>query len=370
MKLSLSQNISSYRKANSMTQEQLAEALGITFASVSKWERGVAVPDLHYIAEMADLFGVSMDAMVGYQVQDGSCKALEERIKSLQRAKQFDEAAAEAEKALIRYPNSFPIVYTCGEMFHLKGLETNNDKDLERSIELLNRALPLLPQNTDPKRGEFTIRAIIAQGYLCLGKKKEGVELMKKNNWGGVLSSYIGITCAAFDEFQPEEAVPYLSEAFLDSISVVVRTVTGYANYYFRVGNHQAALDACLWVIRFIESVKERKDSVTFVDKLRAAFYAECAHLCDRLGRVDEVEPLLRKALSIARSFDASPTSKVDGLRFCLEMDKGATVYDDIGNSAMDAIEKQQLHRDGWSKSLFDLWQKLKKEAETHEKES
>ena len=370
MKLSLSQNISSYRKANSMTQEQLAEALGITFASVSKWERGVAVPDLHYIAEMADLFGVSMDAMVGYQVQDGSCKALEERIKTLQRAKQYDEAAAEAEKALIRYPNSFPIVYACGEMFHLKGLETNSDKDIERSIDLMNRALLLLPQNTDPKRGEFTICAIIAQGYLCLGKRKEGVELMKKNNWGGVLSSFIGMTCAAFDDFQPEEAVPYLSEAFLDSITVVVRTVTGYGNYYARIGNYEAALDACLWVIRFMESIKEKEDSVTFVDKLRASFYAECAHLCDRLGRTDETEPLLRKALSIARSFDAAPTSKVDGLRFCLKTDEKATVYDDIGESAMAAIEAEQLQREGWSKSLFDLWQKLKKEAENNEKEN
>lgn len=42
MKLSLSANISKLRKEHAMTQEQLAEALGVTFASVSKWERGVS----------------------------------------------------------------------------------------------------------------------------------------------------------------------------------------------------------------------------------------------------------------------------------------------------------------------------------------
>ena len=42
MKLLLSANISKLRKKYSMTQEQLAEALGVTFASVSKWERGVS----------------------------------------------------------------------------------------------------------------------------------------------------------------------------------------------------------------------------------------------------------------------------------------------------------------------------------------
>lgn len=59
MKLSLPENISKLRKEHSMTQEQLAEALGVTFAAVSKWERGVATPELSLIAEMADLFGVS-----------------------------------------------------------------------------------------------------------------------------------------------------------------------------------------------------------------------------------------------------------------------------------------------------------------------
>ena len=55
MKLSLPANISKLRKEHSMTQEQLAEALGVTFASVSKWERGVATPELNLIAEMADI---------------------------------------------------------------------------------------------------------------------------------------------------------------------------------------------------------------------------------------------------------------------------------------------------------------------------
>ena len=40
MELTLSQNICKLRKEHHLTQEQLAEALGVTFASVSKWERG------------------------------------------------------------------------------------------------------------------------------------------------------------------------------------------------------------------------------------------------------------------------------------------------------------------------------------------
>ena len=123
MKLSLPTNISKLRREHSMTQEQLAEALGVTFASVSKWERGVATPELNLIAEMADLFRVSLDALVGFGVQDGSVVALEERIHELQREKKYDEAISETEKALLRYPNDFRIVYRSGELYTVAGIE-------------------------------------------------------------------------------------------------------------------------------------------------------------------------------------------------------------------------------------------------------
>ena len=45
MMLKISENINKLRKENNMTQEQLAEALGVSVAAVSKWERGVTVPE-------------------------------------------------------------------------------------------------------------------------------------------------------------------------------------------------------------------------------------------------------------------------------------------------------------------------------------
>lgn len=362
MKLSLSQNISRLRKANSMTQEQLAEALGLTFASVSKWERGIATPDLNYIAEMADLFGVSMDALTGYHMQDSSCNALEERIHGLQKEKRYDEAAAEAEKALTRYPNDFRIAYRCGEMYYLSGLETCCDKRLERAIELLERAILLLPQNTDPEINELTIRSIIAQGYIALGQRERGIELMKKNNAGGFLNSFIGLSYSMSEAHKPEGAVPYMTRSFLDCISAVTRTMIGYANYYSRVKDYPSALEACRWLVVFLESVKETEDSVTVMDKVLSAFYAECAHFSDILGRTKEVEPYLRKAYTVARRFDAAPVYQMDGIRFWINYGKDAIVYDDIGASALDAIEQQQFHQGDWSERIHSIWKKLKEE--------
>ncbi len=62
MKHTLSENIGRLRREWGMTQEQLAEAMGVSFAAVSKWERGVSAPELGTMLELADLFEVSLDA--------------------------------------------------------------------------------------------------------------------------------------------------------------------------------------------------------------------------------------------------------------------------------------------------------------------
>ena len=43
MKLMLAQNIRTQRKAHSLTQENLAEAIGVTVGAVSKWENGLSL---------------------------------------------------------------------------------------------------------------------------------------------------------------------------------------------------------------------------------------------------------------------------------------------------------------------------------------
>ena len=145
MKLSLAQNICRLRKQNGLTQERLAEALGVTFAAVSKWERGVATPDLGLMAELASLFSVSLDALAGFELQQSSAEALARRLLHLQREKRFGEAVSEAEEALRRYPNDFRVVYRCGSLYELAGLEQNRPDWLRRGRDLLERGIPAGP---------------------------------------------------------------------------------------------------------------------------------------------------------------------------------------------------------------------------------
>ncbi|MBP3320813.1 MAG: helix-turn-helix transcriptional regulator [Clostridia bacterium] len=67
MKLNIGENLRKLRREKDLTQEQLAEILGVTFQSVSRWETGATYPDIELLPVMAELFGVSMERLLGVE---------------------------------------------------------------------------------------------------------------------------------------------------------------------------------------------------------------------------------------------------------------------------------------------------------------
>ena len=59
------QRISQLRRENGMTQETLAQRLGISNQAVSKWESDQCCPDIMQLPQLADLFGITLDALFG-----------------------------------------------------------------------------------------------------------------------------------------------------------------------------------------------------------------------------------------------------------------------------------------------------------------
>ena len=68
MEVTLGKRISGYRKALGLTQDQLAEKLGLTAQAVSKWENDLSCPDITVLPKLADIFGVTTDELLGHKV--------------------------------------------------------------------------------------------------------------------------------------------------------------------------------------------------------------------------------------------------------------------------------------------------------------
>ena len=358
MQSKFSMHLKALRKGQSMTQEQLADAMGVTVGAVHKWEQNLSVPDLSTMMELAGFFSVSLDALVGYEIKDNTAAAYAARIRELQQKKDYDTAAREAEQAIVRYPNQFAIIYESGQLYAAKGLETAGQADVEKAVELLQKAELLLPQNTDLSINRFTIEAEIAQCRIIQGRKDEALEILKQNNADGVHNALIGLTYATSETHAPEEAAPFLTKAFVRSCSELVRTMIGYANYYDRKDNLKSELEAVQWLLGYLQSVRP-EEGTSYLDKLIAPLHSECARLQELLGSPEEAEQSLRLAFRTARQYDAAPTSSIGSLRFCLAQDNTATFFDDVGPSALDAIE-EQIQREQWSDTLQAAWERIK----------
>lgn len=66
--MDLGNKIATYRKEKNMTQEQLAVLLNVSNQAVSKWEASQCCPDVTLLPQLADIFGVTMDALFGRAV--------------------------------------------------------------------------------------------------------------------------------------------------------------------------------------------------------------------------------------------------------------------------------------------------------------
>ena len=358
MNLKLAENIRSFRKERGLTQEQLAEVLGVTTGAVHKWEARLSVPDLELIVEMADFFDTSVDVLLGYEMKDNRLDATVQRLREYRRNKNR-EGLSEAEKALKKYPHSFKIVHECATLYGGFGLESGNRAYLLRALELTEQSLPLLGQNADPEISEQTLYGKMAQIYIGLDETDKAVELWKAHNAGGVYSHKIGQILAMRD--RGEEAAPFLSEAMAHIVGEVIYTVTGYMNVYANRGD----FSSCQAILRFgldCFSGLRKDGKPNFLDKVSCALLTCLAWSQCMTGQQTEACASLKKAKALAAFFDNAPSYDESDILFIGRIE-GASVHDDIGTTAADVI--QNLIDDFQNEELTALWESITSQEET-----
>lgn len=335
MELSLAENIRAFRKERRLTQEQFAEAMGVTVGSVYKWETGQTIPELSMLVEIADFFDTSMDVLLGYRLKDNRIAAIEERLREYCRVRN-PEALAEAEKALKKYPNSFEIVHGCAQVYAFFGVGSKDHAETRRALALLEQAKLLISQNHDPEISEQTISGEMASAWLLLGEREKCVELLKKNNAGGVYSDTIGIVLA-LELKKHKEAESFLAESLLLNTIGLVDSVVGYALVLSARRDYASAKRMLSGLIAYLVPLKEG-EKADFVDKLMASMYTVMAHIHTLEGKTAEATECLRGVLAAVRQFDAAPDYGIQTLHYPV-YHNDVILNDGLGATAADSIE-------------------------------
>lgn len=168
MMMYLPANLKKYRIAKDLTQEEVAEFLGITAQSVSKWERGESYPDITFLPALANIFETSVDLLIGMD----AIRAEETRYNihktavEYQKNGEYDKAEKTYREALLTYPNMPGMILGLAGTLALKG-------DTAEAIELIERGLPLSAN----EKQKATLRAALCFLYLKAGREDKAGRL-------------------------------------------------------------------------------------------------------------------------------------------------------------------------------------------------
>ena len=166
--LYLPENLKKYRMIKNLTQEEVAEYLGITAQSVSKWERGESYPDITFLPALANIFETSVDLLIGMDTirAEETRYNIHKKAIEYQRSGNYDMAEKTYRDALLIYPNKPGMILGLASTLALKG-------STEEAIELMERGLPL----SINEKQKSTIRATLCFLYLKVGREDKANRL-------------------------------------------------------------------------------------------------------------------------------------------------------------------------------------------------
>lgn len=138
MNIKIGAIIKKLRSENNITQDTLANAVGVTPQAISRWESGGGYPDIELLPALADFFAVSCDELIGYRLseREEELAKIKKEMCRLSEVGTVDERIAFARNAMSRYPMDREIKENLAVCLYFRWTE-NKEEALFSEIESL-----------------------------------------------------------------------------------------------------------------------------------------------------------------------------------------------------------------------------------------
>ena len=258
--MNLGNQIRELRKSKGMTQEQLAEKLNLSPQAVSKWELGSGYPDMQLIPVLANLFGVSIDTIFGFDIAKR-----EEQIENirLEAGKYFwgnFEKCEEILKAGIEeYPTSDSLK---AELLDLYECHTRN----YQRTEYVSRGIALAGQMIGEATDIFALcraKSNLATFYLRDGRYEDAKELINSlpNMYPYMLADKMRVS--AF-KLKGEDRLVAAKEWKVIENQELFSACALEGEGYFEIGDYESALRSFTEAVDVIERFMLCGDKICF----------------------------------------------------------------------------------------------------------
>jgi len=229
-KINIGKTIVRKRKEKGITQEELANFIGVSKASVSKWETGHSYPEIIFLPQLAAYFNVSLDELMGYEPQMTMEDIRELYAKLLKEfeTEAFDDVKKHCDEIIKKYFSCFPLLYQIGILLMNYGTTTADDKRAATLLEAkaLFVRVKTLSDNIDLKQLALQSEAICE---IMLGNSKDVVALLE-NERRYVFHPSIGVMLSqSYQELgKVQEAKIVMQDIILDSVISIFFDIAPY----------------------------------------------------------------------------------------------------------------------------------------------
>lgn len=177
MVLEIGKIIHANRKRMSLTQEQLANRLGVSPGAVSKWENGASLPDIGLLKPLARVFGTSVDRLLSFQSElyENELEEIKLELNKVFLENGYSAGAKKAKKLIHEYPNSVALKSIVAGLIEVHGIrwEENadtvwNGKEKPEIEQRIQYVLSLYQDIIDSENVQYRFPALYAQARINL----------------------------------------------------------------------------------------------------------------------------------------------------------------------------------------------------------
>lgn len=308
MNETMGQIIRRLRKERKLTQEELAELLGVTFQAVSKWENDTGMPDISQVIPLATVFGVSTDVLFGIQGQCNEKEVLEiiecaysmvTRPATKQKVKAcYDEL----QKGLKKFPNDLMLLCQCLEMGIALAYPENDTYDAENGDliyqECIREANLVIKydRNTTSVLRAHMIMALLHAAY---GNFEQAKDHANKFPWRADMTEHNMNAFIAHlaKDFKAENQ--HHQENLFMQMEAMIDTLVGIGCSHNQLGEYEKASEAFRKALSLIDLVCNHEPALQRLHRReRGDIYILLAESCLKQGLNEEALTALEKMVN------------------------------------------------------------------------
>ena len=179
--INIARMIVNKRREKELTQDDLANYIGVSKASGSKWETGQSYPDITLLPQLATFFNISIDELMGYEPQMGKAdiRKLYLHLSADFASESFDEVLEKCHNIAKKYFSCFPLLFQIGALLVNNSMESGN---MEKTLSVIAEAKELFIRvKHESEDAELKQLALNMQAFcaLTLGNPNEVIELLE-----------------------------------------------------------------------------------------------------------------------------------------------------------------------------------------------